>query len=78
MLANHKKGIFPLKRAFLGESQRPAFQSNFKFEAGDTLNLFDLRATNIYIILQNSWLFTYGISVRKAFQSNVFHLREQQ
>ena len=23
VLANHKKGIFPLKRAFLGESQRP-------------------------------------------------------
>ena len=23
LLANHKKGIFPLKRAFLGESQRP-------------------------------------------------------
>ena len=22
LLANHKKGIFPLKRAFLGESQR--------------------------------------------------------
>ena len=58
--------------------RKVAFQSNFKFEAGDTLNLFDLSATNIYIILQNSWLSTYGISVRKAFQSNVFHLREQQ
>ena len=26
-------------------------QSNFKSEAGDTLKLFDLRATNIYVTL---------------------------
>ena len=38
-----------------------AFQLNFKFQAGDTLKLFDLRATNIYVTLQNSRLFACEI-----------------
>ena len=42
MLANHKKGIFLLKKAFLVESLRPvaAFPSNFKFKVGDTAIFF--------------------------------------
>ena len=33
----------------------------FQVQAGDTLNFFDLRATNIYATLYNSWLFAKGI-----------------
>ena len=41
VLANHKKGTFSLKRAFLGESQRPVRQlsdqiSSFRLEAHKT------------------------------------------
>ena len=38
-----------------------AFQSNFKFEVGDTLFFFYLCAININVTLQNSRPFTYGI-----------------
>ena len=52
MLANHKKGIFLLKRAFFGEIQSPLRWlsnqiSSFKLEA----ELFYLTAANIYVTL---------------------------
>ena len=53
VLANHRKGIFPLKRAFSGESQ-PAIKrfsneiSSFRLE---TQYFFYLRAANIYVTL---------------------------
>ena len=52
VLANHKKGILPLKRAFLGESQRLVRRlsnqiSSFRLET----HLFDLHAINSYITL---------------------------
>ena len=43
VLANHRKGIFPLKIAFLCESQRPVrrlLQSSIKFYFRDTLIFF--------------------------------------
>ena len=51
MLDNHKRGILPLKRAFLGESQRVVRwlsnqTSSFRMETD-----FDLGATNIYVTL---------------------------
>ena len=52
VLANHKKGILPLKKAFLGESQRLVRQlsnqiSSFRLET----HLFDLHAINNYVTL---------------------------
>ena len=36
-------------------------QSNFKFSFGDKFKVFDVLATDIYVTLQNSRLFTHGI-----------------
>ena len=51
VLANHKKGIFRLKRAFLGESQRMVSQlSSFRLETHFFFFFFfflDIRATNL-------------------------------
>ena len=61
-----QKTIFPLKRAFLGESQRIAI---FTFWVGNTLKFFDLRATNIYITeLIKPFRFSYvlHLSIERA------------
>ena len=53
MLANRKKD-FSIKKSILGwksATDNAAFQSSLQIQAGDTLKLFALRATNIYITL---------------------------
>ena len=55
VLANHKKGIFPLKRAFLGESHRPVRQLSYQILSFrlETHKVFLTCAqlTNIYVTL---------------------------
>ena len=66
MLANHKKGIFPLKRAFLGESISIKFQ---------VLGQRDINSFT-YVILHykiRDFLCTV-LLVPNTFQSEVFHL----
>ena len=53
-------------------------QSNFKFSFGDTFKFFDVLATDIYVTLQNSRLFTHGIissegvsKLRFSFESSI-------
>ena len=70
--ANHKKGIFPLKIAFLGESQRPVKRisnqtSSFKLETYEIF--FDLTHNwhLCYTIhIENSRLFTHGIIISNS------------
>ena len=53
VLANHKKGIFPLKRAFFGESHRPVRQLSYQILSFrlETHKVFLTCAqlTNIYV-----------------------------
>ena len=54
MIGQPQKGNFPIKKGILGwksTTGKAAFQSNFKFYVGDTLNFFGLRATNISVTL---------------------------
>ena len=54
MLDNHKKGIFPLKRAFLGESQQVVRWLSIEYQILGLRLIkvfFDLRAANIYVTL---------------------------
>ena len=55
MLANHKKGIFPMKRTFLGESHRPVRQLSyqilsFRLETHKVFLTYP-QLTNIYVTL---------------------------
>ena len=78
MLANHKKGIFLLKRAFVGERQRPVSRPNFKIKVGDTLIIFTYVQFTFMLHYR-----THGVLVenyhfrRQALQSYTFSLREQ-
>ena len=63
-MASHQCWPTTKKESFLGESQRTVRRlsnqiSSFRLETH--LRFFDLPATNIYVPLQNSRLFTYGI-----------------
>ena len=59
VLADHKKGILPLKRVFLSESQRPVRRlSNQIFLDWEHTKVFWRTNTiNIYVTLYNSWFF---------------------
>ena len=86
MLANHKKGIFLLKRAFLGESRRLVRRLlNQILSLRLELHYFlYLGAINIYVTLYVTlyrelafylWNYQFG---KQALQSYNFSLRAQQ
>ena len=80
VLANNKKEIFPLKRAFLDESERPVTRlsnqiSSFRLETHKSLLTCVLLTFMLYYRIHGFLLTEW--SVRKAFQSYVFHLRQQ-
>ena len=82
MLANHKKGIFLLKRAFLGESRRLVRRLlNQILSLRLEIHYFlYLGAINIYVTLYRElafyfWNYQFG---KQALQSYNFKLREQQ
>ena len=78
VMTNHKKGIFPLKRAFLGESQRPVRWlsnqiSSFRLE---THQLF-LTYVQLTVMLHHrihGFLQT-ELLVRNSLQREAFRLR---
>ena len=75
MLANHKKWIFLLKRAFLGESQRPVRRlsnqiSSFRLETHWSF-LTDVQLTLMLHYRIHGFL-------RTEFQNYAFLLREKQ
>ena len=78
VLANPKKGIIPLKRAFLGACQRPVRRpsnqiSSFRLDT----HYFFLTYVQLTVLLHyriHGFLQT-ELLVRNPFQSEVFHLR---
>ena len=80
VLANNKKEIFPLKGAFLDESERPVTRlsnqiSSFRLETHKSLLTCVLLTFMLHYRIHGFLLTEW--SVRKAFQSYVFHLRQQ-
>ena len=81
VLANHKKWIFPLKRAFLDERQWPVRRlsnqiSSFRLETRLSLLTYGLLTFMLHYKIHGFLL--KELSVRQTFQSYIFHLREQQ
>ena len=81
MLANHKKGIFPLKRAFLGESQLPVRRLSSEISSSrlETHQSFLAYVQLIFMLYYriHGFLLT-ELPTWKALQSYNFHFREQQ
>ena len=78
VLANHKKGIFPLKRASLGDSQRPVGRLSYKISSFrlETHQLF-LTYVQLTVMLHyriQGFLHT-KLLVWNSFKSEAFHLR---
>ena len=75
MFANHKRGIFSLKRASWDESRRGGFPIKFEVLGWRHIKVF-------FAYVQLPFMLRYRIhgflltelAVRKAFQSYVFHL----
>ena len=69
LLANHKKAIFPLSRAFLGESKRPIRR------VPNQISMLRLE-TNIYFFtyVQLTFMLNYSWSLRKVGASKLQNL----
>ena len=75
LLANHKKEIFPLKRVFLGESQRPVRWlsnriSSFRLATHSTFSTYVQLTFMLHYRIHGFLLLK--LTVRKAFQSHAF------
>ena len=77
VLANHKKGIFPMKRAFFGESQRPVRRlsnqiSSFRLETHQLFLTYVQLTVMLYYRIHG--LVHTELLVRNSFQSEGFRL----
>ena len=77
MLANHKRGIFPLKRGFWGESQRSVRRLSNQissFRSGTHQRFSSYVQLTFMLYNRIHGISLIELTVQKAFQSYVFHL----
>ena len=76
-----QKRSFSIKKGILGcksTTGKAAFQSNFKFQVGDTLKYFGSRALTFMLHYRIHGFLLAELTVRPAFQSYVFSLKYWQ
>ena len=73
VLADHKKGIFPLKRVFLSESQRPVrrLSNQIFLDWKHTKVFWRTNTINIYVTLYNSRFFYVFLFQKAAWKQRI-------